>query len=357
MDVKLFSLCKQELSETQEGKKYILECVKSFFPDCEGFSAFTSQKRMLLAISQSLRAADVVIVAVQGNMYNATKRLLSAALDLKTAKSAEVANALKPLLETGKIKQNVFDVNIRFPAGAEILPTESFLNCGFALTSGGQHIIYLPIDAPRADEVVFGSLYDYLADICEENRNEIAFGRRHASIIKRTAEKLDAETMKAAFSGEAITKHLEKFAHKKSADWCFVIDEAKQYSSLKKEELIDTARKLRDDKFVQLGVVFADIAVDEENGERFIDVAIADESGTSTMRVFAEEGESDEKFTADCIDKVLLTLYNFDKLSAVKEEDVVTKGDKALRKYLFKIAAGAVGASAVVSIIIALIMK
>ena len=205
MDVKLFSLCKQELSETQEGKKYILECVKSFFPDCEGFSAFTSQKRMLLAISQSLRAADVVIIAVQGNMYNATKRLLSAALDLKTAKSDEVANELKPLLETSKIKQNVFDNNICFPSGAEIMPTESYLNCGFALSSGGQHIIYLPIEAPRSDEVVFGSLYDYLAEICEENRNDFAFGRRHAGIMRRTADSLDSEAVKVAFSGMAVT--------------------------------------------------------------------------------------------------------------------------------------------------------
>ena len=91
MDVKLFSLCKQDLPEAQTGKAMILECVKSFFPECEDFTAFASQKRMLLAVSQSLRAADVVIVAVQGNMYNATKRRLTAALDMKTAKKAAEA--------------------------------------------------------------------------------------------------------------------------------------------------------------------------------------------------------------------------------------------------------------------------
>ena len=68
MDIKLFSLCNQEAPEAEEGKKAILDCVKCFFPECGGFSHFTSQKRMLVAISQSLLAADIVLVAVQSTM-------------------------------------------------------------------------------------------------------------------------------------------------------------------------------------------------------------------------------------------------------------------------------------------------
>lgn len=353
MDVKLFSLCKQEIPEVESGKKAILECVKSFFPESEGFTAFTSQKRMLLAVSQSLRAADVVIVAVQGNMYNATKRLLTAALDLKTTRKAEVTKELRPLLEKGRIKQNVFDANIRFPQGADIMPTESFLHCGFTLTAGGQHIIYLPIETPRADEVVLGSLYDFLAEICEDDCSA-ALASRHTRLIEKVAEKLDEASVKVAFSGEKITKHISKFSSGRS---CFVCDEnEKSYSYLTNDEIISVVRNLREDKYTDLGIVFSDI-IEDEKAERCIMVAIADENGTSTMKIYEEKDESYDSFIAACADKVMLTLCNFEKLSATDDEEVATKADKKLRGNLFKITSGVVGASAIIGLIIALIMK
>ncbi len=358
MDIKLFSLCKQELPAVQAGRKNILDCVKSFSPDCGDFYSFTSQKRMLLAVSQSLRAADVVIVAVQGNMYNATKRLLTAALELKSARNADVTNALRPLLENGKIKKNVFDANIRFPAGSVLLPTESFFHCGFVLTAGGQHIIYLPIESPRADEVVLGSLYDVLSEICEENRSGPAQVHRHSRILSRTAAKLDEESVKIVFSGEGLTKHIEKFAPKSINKTSFAVDDVQNYSGYTKEELIEKARAVRDDFGAQLGVVFSDITEKEESSERFITVAVADEEGTSTMQIFAQNNERDEDFITACADKALLSLYDYRKLSSIgKEDEIITKDDKLLKKKLFAIASGAVGASAVISFIIALIMK
>ncbi len=355
MDVKLFSLCKQEVTESEAGKNCISECVKSFFPECEDFSPFTSQKRMLLAVSQSLRAADVVIVAVQSNMYNATKKLLSAALDLKTKKSAEVSAQLKPLVERGKIKETTFEANIRFPDGAEILPTVSGLNSGFALTSGGQHIIYLPIEAPKAGEVVLGSLYDYLADISDDVNVENAFDTRHRAIIKRTAAKLDSEAVKVAFAGAQAVEMIEYYSNNPITKSCFVFDEDAEFSE--QETFIDEARALRDKCRSQLSVLISDIREDE-NSSRFVEAAIADESGTSTLKLNAEDGETDKVLLANFIDKIMLMLYDYETLSnCVNEADITTKADSALRRRLFTIASGAIGATAVISFIVALMIK
>ena len=108
MDIKLFSLCNQDSQEAEKGKEFILKCVKDFFPECNGFAEFTSQKRMLVAISQSLLAADIVLVAVQSAMYNATKRMLCAALDTKTAENGEVSAVLSSRPDAKKMKQNFF---------------------------------------------------------------------------------------------------------------------------------------------------------------------------------------------------------------------------------------------------------
>ncbi len=353
MDVKLFSLCKQEVAESEAGKQCILKCVKSFFPDCQDFTAFTSQKRMLLAVSQSLRAADIVVVAVQNNMYNATKRLLSAALDLKNKRDADVTAQLKTLLEQGKIKDNTYEANIRFPAGAVILPTDSGLNCGFALSAGAQHIIYLPIEAPRADEVVFGSLYDYFAELCSEEKAQKALDIRHSEIIKRTACKLDAEYVKVAFAGNEAVKMLEYYSPK-NAKVSFAFDD--RYTDASEMNLADECIKLREDNHSQLGVIVSSIS--EEDGKRFIKAVIAFENNITAITLYAEEDETDEMLIANCIDKVMLMLFDYKSLSDyVNEADITTKGDRLLRKELVTVTTGAIGITAVISLIIALIMK
>lgn len=356
MDVKLFSLCKQDSPETQAGMKSIIRCVKTFFPECDGFNNYTSQKRMLVAVSQSLRAADIVVIAVQSNMYNATKKLLAGALDIKIAKSRAVSNALTASLETGKIKQSVYDSNIRFPHGAVIMPTDNYINCGFTLSAGSQHIVYLPIEVPKADEVVYGSMFDFFREICEEDSEE-AFGKRHRYIIERTLNKLSNDSVTVAFAGDDAAHNIMHMSDGLTAKDClsFSCENVNEYSS--EADIIDTARHIRDEQRVQLGIVFSPIKTDD-NANRFISVAIADENGTTTFNFSAETDETDDELTLNCIDKTMLLLYSHEKLTDNSDPaDIETKSDKILRTALFKAASIAVGASAIISILIALIAK
>jgi hypothetical protein len=356
MDVKLFSLCKQETPETKAGMKHIVRCVKAFFPECNGINNFTSQKRMLLAASQSLQAADIVVIAVQSNMYNATKKLLAGALDLKIAKNRAVANALTDSLEKGEIKQSTFESNIRFPHGAVIMPTDNYINCGFILSAGSQHIVYLPLEAPKADEVVYGSMFDFFREISEENAED-AFRKRHRLIVSRTLDKLNEDSVTVAFAGGSTTDVISHLVDGLSFKDCFSFSDitVNEYSS--SEDMIDAAREARDEQRSQLSVVISPIKTNE-NSERFISVAIADENGTTTFDFSAENGESEAELTLNCIDKVMLLLYSHEKLTDNSDPaDIETKSDKTIRTALFKAASIAVGATAIVSILIALIAK
>ncbi len=357
MDVKLFSLYKQEVPESESGKKRIFECVKSFFPDCSDFANFTSQKRMLLAVSQSLRSADIVIVAVQSNMYNATKRLLSAALDLKMSKSLEVSSSLASMLEHGKIKQATYDTNIVFPIGAEILPTISKINCGFTLTSGGQHIIYLPIEAPRADEVVFGSLYDYLASVCDEETVANAFDVRHTALIRHIAEKLENDSINITFAGAKAVNLIKKYSPKLTAKSCVGFAEDVSFD-ITTDNLVDEARKIRSDYCSHLAVAVSDIVTEPVTEERSLSASIADEQGTSTIKMYAEKDESDADFLLNFIDKLMLTLCDYKSLASCgNDADTVTKSDKVLRRNLFTIASGTIGLTAIIGFIVALFLN
>ena len=360
MDIKLFSLCKQEVPESEKGKQCILDCVQSFFPEAEDFTAFSSQKRMLLAISQSLRAADVVVIAVQNNMYNATKRLLSAALGIKLENNKEITEKLSSRLFDGKIKQTTYDANIKFPNGAEIFPTDNGLNNGFALTAGGQHLIYLPIEAPRAEETVYGSLYDYFKELCDDYVNDAAFEQRHIAIIERTLEKFSensfklsvySDTMQEFISSRILNKKLKSSI---SFDTEIPEKECKDLNDL----YIYKARYIRDKHHAQYGVAISKPFRDDESEETFILAAIADESGTNTVKIFAEDNENAKTLYAAAVDKIMLMLYDYSEYMNISENDSIpSEDDKLLRHAVTKIAATAIGASAIIGFILSIMLK
>lgn len=359
MDIKLFSLCKQEVPESEKGKQCILGCVKSLFPECDGFKAFSSQKRMLLAISQSLRAADIVVVAVQSNMYNATKKLLSTALDMEMEDNDAVAEKLMAKLASGRIKPSTFSANIFFPSGAEVMPTDSGINSGFALTSGGQHIIYLPIEAPRAEEVVYGSLYDYLLPLRESDTTDVALEHRHQAIIERTAEKLNADSLNVAVFSETMQEFISsRLKNSKYAD-SFIFDN--MFPEMENQQINDyctyTARDLRDRNHAQYGVAFSKPYVKESNGEMFMAAAIADESGTNVIRFFAEPNEQPKELFANAVDKVMLMLCDYNELLNEDDDEAVTTDDKKLKKDVLRLVSAAVGASAIIGVIVSLFVK
>lgn len=359
MDIKLFSLCKQEVAASEKGKRCILSCVSEYFAECEGFTAFSSQKRMLLAISQSLRAADVVIVAVQNNMYNATKRLLCSALGLKLEQNEDVADKLNKKLLSGKINQATFDANIMFPTEACIMATDDGLNSGFAIASGGQHIIYLPIEAPKCEETVYGSLYDYLAGIDEVGAAESAMKKRHAEITERTIEKLNESSTKVALHSEIAYDFIAPVTEKHRLNAGLVFDD--EFPEHEAQQLDDfyiyTARDLRDRHHAQYGVVFSKIYMDEENGNKFVIVSIADESGTNVCRFCAENSETDEELFAAAVDKTMLMLYDYSEHTDSEGEEPISESDKRLRRSVAIFTAASVGLTAIIGFVTAFIMK
>lgn len=357
MDIKLFSLCKQEVPQTEAGKKHILKCVKAFFPDCEGFTPFTSQKRVLLAAAQSLRAADIVILAVQSNMYNATKRLLSEALGLKIVKNKAVFDALTPLFETDRIKQSVLNANSAFPKGSVLMPTDDMFNCGFVLSAGSQHIIFLPVEEPRAGEVVYGSLYDFFASICDKETAEAGINARHRAITKRTTDKLDEDSIKIAFAASSASATIENISSGIASNHCFTFKAEPTYYESPSENLVEISRELKNEQIASFAVALSDIEYSQQTEERTLKVAIADEAGTNTFTFFALADETDEEFVLNCIDKTMLLLYNYEKLTETDSlAEVTTKADQTLRKKLLYITAGAIGASTIIGLILSVIL-
>lgn len=359
MDIKLFSLCNQASAEAEDGQNHILQCVKDFFPECNGFSEFTSQKRMLVAISQSLLAADIVLVAVQSTMYNTTKKLLCAALDMKPVTNGEVASALKNRLDSKKIKENVYNANISYPESATILPTDDYINCGFALTSGGQHIIYMPVEDVKAQEIVLSSLYDYFAELSEPYVAATALKKRHRTLLARTVKKLTDDSIKVTLIGNDAADYLTSFLTKKDSS-AFVIDMNYELPSDGdiKALAVNAARNVRENNHTDLGAYISDPYVPDGSDSLCVCIAIANETGTKTCIVSVEDGESAKELSKVCTDKLLTLLYDYERIGNTKEESAAEKqADNNLKGILGIVASAAVLAASIAGFVIALVMR
>lgn len=363
MNIKLFALCNQGEQSADSGKKAIFNCIKNFFPDCEGFYQFTSQKRMLLSVSQSLRAADIVIIAVQNSMYNATKKLLFGALDMKTVANEFVASNLSQMLNSGQIKQTTFNNNVAFPAGVTVLPTKNFINCGFVLSSGGQHIIYVPVDDPKAQEVVFGGLYDFLSEISERPAiQNKAISKRHVEIIARTGKKLMSQNIKVAVASHNGVDVIAA-STPKNIQPCFVIDN--RFSAMTggnpRDYIIDIARQVRDNCHVQLGAAIS-MPIYEPDGSFFEYIAIADANGTRATKVYGEPGETESDLNEISVDKLMLQLYEYNDLGleeASSENFNINeqKKDEELKNTMGLGVAAAGLVASIAGLVVALLMK
>lgn len=361
MDIKLFSLCNQDSQEAEKGKEYILDCVKDYFPECGDFNEFTSQKRMLVAISQSLLAADIVLVAVQSTMYNATKRLLSSALDIPTKANEEVSAVLSGRPKAKQLKPNLYTAAVTFPETSVILPTSDYLNCGFAITSGGQHIIYMPVEEEKAQQIVLGSLYDYFAELSEPYTVSNALKNRHRKLIDKAVKKLNDESTRVAVVGNDSADYLVSFLSKDDIS-VFTIDINYEFPDVDndvRELAVTFARNVREANRTEIGVYISDPFVTNDESEAVCAyIAIANSEGIKTYKMFMEDGETTKDLLKACADKLLLILSGCEQMGDNDEEsEDERKADKDFKGILGIIASAAVLAASIAGFVTALILR
>lgn len=360
MNINLFSLVKGDGTSFAPYKKLISDCANVFTPTPAKFTNFASPKRMFLAVSQALRSADCVIIAVQSQSYNSIKKLLCSALELETRQNEEIYVNLLSLHENGKISNSSLVNNSLFPVGADIFATDDMLCCGYALTSGGQSIVVVPLDSIKTSEVVFGSLYEFLA---EKTGVEVTKGDFDKLKCLRLTERLFTSLSKtkstlslACVNGSDIFEECAKAIDKNGVVFRFKNNiEPRIGSQAVKEYLASCAQKMRIETKTDYAVVLSS-AFSSNEGDVFIYCATADNRETNITKVFAQNDED----AADLIPVgAQFALKNAGNCIISKQDRLNSKAAKAsnrLRQNIITAVAFAIGGSATICALLALLM-
>lgn len=362
MEIKLFSfLTKSENAAFTGSKKVISDCVNSFSNEEEKFKNFSSPKRMMLAVSQSLRSADAVVVAVQSSSYNSIKKFICSAFNIECVQNEEIHNALLPVYEKRQITKSAFENNAFFPEKADIFAVSDYKYCGFSITSGGQCIIVIPLDEVKTGEVVFGSLYDYLAELSDIDNAEDISKLKRARLTAKLISLLKKSNTKLAFSslgGVQLIKDGIALVGKNNESIVFTDKpEPRQSTQSVQEYIISVAQKARENSKSDFACAVSSAFASNTDDSTFIYYAVADENETFVSKLFAREGENPKDLYRAAVENALMGCVKKVTANVEEKKSENRRDDKYFKQKIAFIVAGAVAAATGISAIMALVLN
>lgn len=361
MDIKLFSLTKGENAAFAGSKKIISDCANSFTPEEESFKNFSSPKRMLLAVSQALRSADAVIITVQISAYNSVKKMICSAFKVECEQNSEVYNLLEPLYEKKAITKTALENNSLFPKGADIFAVSDYKCCGFSITAGAQSIIVLPLDSMKTGEVVFGSLYDFLAEKTGIENSEELSKLKRARLALRLVTVLKKDKARLAFAALSGVQLVEESIALVDKEHSFMFmaekPENRQTTQTVQEYIVSAAQKTRQSSKADFACAVSSAFASNTDDSSFIYFAIADSNETFVKKIFARKGENPKNLYRAAVEGAFLECVNRvgDDLRLKKDEN--SREDRLARQKLALITSAAVVGAAGLSALTALLLS
>lgn len=362
MEIKLFSFIKSESTGFSGSKNVIADCANCFTAGEEKFKIFSSPKRMILSATQALRSADAVIFAVQTSAYNSVKKMICSAFNMETEQNEEIYSRLLPAYEKKEITKTALENNSLFPAEADIFATSDFKCCGFAVTKGSQSIMVLPLDDVKTNDVVFGSLYDFLGEIAGVEKTEKISKVKCAHLAAKLVSMLKKDGSRLAFSSPSAIQIIEEsvdYADRERAN-LFIADkpEARKAAQTIKEYVTFAAQKTRLDSKADYVCFVSSAFASNTDDSTFIFTAVADKEETCIKKLFLKDGETPKQLYRAAVDEAFLTCVNTvaqRQKSADKMAD--RKADKILRQKIAGITAAAIAGTTGLCAVLALLFE
>ncbi len=361
MDIQFLTLTRAQTVPVMESRKLIADCVKAFSPENRKCKNFSSPKRLLISAEQALRSADAAIIAVQVSAYHSFKKMLCAALHLELVQHPTLCEQLNPLCEQGKLSQTALQNNTTYPANAALFATGDYRCCGFAVTSGAQCVIVLPLDPIKTAETVFGSLYDFLADFADvPNRADVTRFKR-AGLCARIVSLLKQQNATLAFvppHGKAIMQAGMKLADSENRYLSFAeAPEQRARSQPAGEYIVAAAQKARVQSHTTYACMVSGAFASNRDDTVFVHYAVADADETVAAKLFANPGESPKAASAAAVEQALLLAGNKITQNLLAAHAMNNRTDRKFRRTLAIVSAAGVAGAAALSAVLALLLQ
>lgn len=305
------------------------------------FEDFTQPAEMLPPLALALESEDLTVVAVELSEYNKIKKKLIPAMNFSLEENEEVK---KILLENSFLDEKRVASNSLFPKEAKIFLSGDGVYCGFAVKSGAQIFMILPLDPQRITDMLKDGVVPFLMD--ETNQETPAPLTAEGEVknatsnpVLRAVNLLKEANTKVAFCGNKQAKIIAECGEGISGfDDIFMFTphvedrgdiDIVTYS-------VQLSRVSRTLSHTDLGAVISDV-FEDENGSG-VCIAITDGDKAIVRRFYAEENESEDSVVrAAAIEAITLLGQNaYGVLEDNASGESVTEEEKIADKKTIK---------------------
>ena len=164
--ISMLSIYERKSAFISHAQQQIREVALRLYPDADAFEVYENTGELMRGLSAAFSHCETVILGVECSLYLSLKKLLIQVLGLEGEQSRIIAETIAEKNEED-FGETLIDAHALIPKGAKTFLSEDGLFSGFALKSGKQHLIVIPLDAVRTDSIITNGFYEYLRQLTD----------------------------------------------------------------------------------------------------------------------------------------------------------------------------------------------
>lgn len=359
MQIKLIALSSNELVAYSSTTKMISNSIAQMTNTTPAdFTHFSNHKDLFMNMNEYFQTAEIIILAVDLQMYISTKGVLFKALGIKCEKNDEILSIINSDACISNLNETQANAHAAIPYGAEAFITKDGLFSGFGIKSNNQKLIMIPIDDKRLLNILTKDIRPFItegldinfedapsnADIEEQMHETLqsypVFTRAAAVPSNATATLADTKTkekenafempvaQEIAENTNPIAYAIEKMQKNNSQ-----ISFAKQNNNLLVEAIVETNEDIHKSSAVRLVKVTEEKTEDTEESYKMATATVAKNAKKSGHTQFGgavspvfKDGDGNSYIFSALADEEKASVFKIYALENEKEESLVTTG-------------------------------
>ncbi|MEG1845463.1 MAG: SpoIID/LytB domain-containing protein, partial [Oscillospiraceae bacterium] len=284
------------------------------------FENFHGLKELFPSLSDALKTAELIVIALEPKIMARTKIKILSALSLKVEVNQEIMTKLNNMTELSEEEKELI---AKIPSSAVPFPTKDGINSGFIVKKGKQKIAIIPLDDERIDSVLRNGMLPYLMT-GESNSNQVTSNNDEIAPVK-------SEILKKDTSNVAESTILRTINILRESDMTVSINANINAEIIRNEgndiegffnyfiftpsvedrgdynitdytaQMAKTSKELTTSTF---GAAISDICIGE--GCKYICIALATEKSAVVRKLYMEADETEESFLKDAAEELVL---------------------------------------------------
>ncbi len=272
-----------------------------------------SMSQVSAALSDAFANSDIVAVGAEPSVYSKAKLAILRAMHIKTQLDGRVREKIG---NSADLDAQQLSLHCAMPENASIFLSDDGLLSGFAIRSGRQHFIMLPLDKDRIENQLSNGVLPYFVQAGIEvsqniSQDEAEPAKVKTSCAEKAVQLLKEKNMKVYFAATPSCEMVKDMCGEDIIKDSFVFTEhtADRGAEAPRSYIADLARYSIPDSEEAFGAAVSNIYTgnSQDTGERKynIYVALADKHASRVLRFASQPGETPDELISASIELLM----------------------------------------------------